>query len=63
MRSDAMPKKRQSVVAKTVQKDVRNFYHHDLISGSGHPVTNIKQALAIGYAQGRKKASKKRGRR
>lgn len=52
-----MAKRKASIVAKTVQKDVRKFYHGDLHSGSGHVVTNVKQALAIGYAQGRKKAA------
>lgn len=58
-----MAKKRQSIVSKTVAKDARKFHAGKLKSGSGHIVTNLSQALAIGYAQGRKKAAGGGGRK
>lgn len=52
-----MPKSK--IVSKTVAKDARLFYAGKLMSGSGHPAASLSQALAIGYAQGRKKAARR----
>ena len=49
-------KKRKSLPAKDKVKTVmKEFARGTLNSGSGHKVTDKKQALAIGYAEKRKK--------
>ncbi len=51
-----MPKNK--IVSRTVAKDARKFYAGKLASASGHPASILPQALAIGYAQGRKKSGR-----
>ena len=50
--------KNNNCVQRMVAKEVRMFHKGKLRSGSGKKVKNVKQALAIGYAQGRSKCSK-----
>jgi hypothetical protein len=44
--------------AKQVETEMREFKQGKLKSGSGHKVTNPKQAIAIGLSEARKKGAK-----
>ncbi len=53
-------KKRKELPAKDKVKTVMKEYARGTLnSGSGHKVTNPKQALAIGYSESRKSKKKK----
>lgn len=53
-------KKRKALEPKDKVKTVmKEFARGTLNSGSGHKVTDKKQALAIGYSESKKKAKKK----